>query len=167
MRWAQPTPWHLSLVAGAIYLPMLSRWMSRHGRSQVHSLGVGVGLLGCLLDLPFASIINQDYGTFKGYVAENFVAQELSCLGTAELYSWTGRAAEIEFVRQIGADIVPVEVKSGIRTRARSLSAYSAKYHPPWKIKLSARNLSIGKDGTLNLPLYLAGSVDDLRPRAS
>lgn len=123
-----------------------------------------VGLLGCMLDLPFASIINQDYGSYKGYMAENFVAQEFVASGSSELYSWRGRISEIEFLRVIDEEIVPVEVKSGIRTRARSLSVYTEKYGPPWRVKLSARSLAQRNDNTLNIPLYLAAHVDKIRP---
>src|SRR3990167_2185726 len=35
-----------------------------------------VGILGALLDLPPKAILAYDYGTYKGYFAENFVAQE-------------------------------------------------------------------------------------------
>jgi hypothetical protein len=34
------------------------------------------GLLGCMQDLPFDSILHQDYGRYRGYYAEIFVAQE-------------------------------------------------------------------------------------------
>ena len=64
------------------------------------------GLLGYMLDLPFDSILNQDYGRYKGYYAENFVAQEFigagyRGTGYPELLSWVGRNSEIEFLRVI------------------------------------------------------------------
>ena len=47
----------------------------------------------------------------------------------------------------------------------RSLSVYVEKYAPPWCVKLSARNLAQRTDSTLNIPLYLAAQVDEIRPQ--
>jgi hypothetical protein len=118
-----------------------------------------VGMLGCMLDLSFEAILNQDYGSYKGYYAENFVAQEFVASGKSPLYSWCGRESEIEFLLVKGADIIPVEVKSGIRARSKSLSAYAEKYAPRLRIKVTARNLDRRKSDYHNFPLYLAGKV--------
>ena len=120
------------------------------------------GLLGCMLDLSFDAIVNQDYGSYKGFVAENFVAQELVASGASELYSWRGRLSEIEFLQVVDGEIAPVEVKSGVQTRSRSLSVYTEKYNPSRRVKLSARNRLQGKDGMFNIPLYLAAKVDEV-----
>ncbi|MEI8139132.1 MAG: AAA family ATPase [bacterium] len=118
-----------------------------------------VGMLGCMLDLPIASILNQDYGTYKGYYAENLVAQEMTTAGHAPLYSWFGRQSEIEFLMIRESDVIPVEVKAGIRAHSRSLSAYAEKYSPPLKIKVTARNLDRTTPECHNIPLYLAGKL--------
>ncbi len=117
------------------------------------------GLLGCILNLPFDSILNQDYGQYKGYYAENFVAQEFVSDGCNELFSWVGRNSEIEFLRVINNNIVPVEVKSGSRTKAKSLSVYINKYSPNLSIKISAINLNRENKKLYNYPLYLAGKI--------
>jgi len=117
-----------------------------------------IGLLSAMLNLPFQSILKQDYGMTKGFLAENFVAQELLANGRSELYSWTERNSEIEFLIYEGENIIPVEVKSGHRTRAKSLSQYLIKYAPTKAYKLSANQFS--KSNTiLNLPLYFAGKL--------
>jgi uncharacterized protein len=116
-------------------------------------------MLGCMLDLPIDSILSQDYGTYKGYYAENFVAQELSAAGRAPLYSWCGRQSEIEFLLTRESAVIPVEVKAGIRAHSRSLSAYAEKYRPPLKIKVTARNLDRATPECHNIPLYLAGKL--------
>lgn len=118
-----------------------------------------VGMLGCMLDLPFGAILGQDYGTYKGYYAENFVAQELSAAGRAPLYSWRGRQSEIEFLLTRESGVIPVEVKAGIRAHSKSLSAYVEKYAPPLKIKVTARNLDRTTPDCHNIPLYLAGAL--------
>ncbi|NKB69670.1 MAG: AAA family ATPase [Candidatus Latescibacteria bacterium] len=125
-----------------------------------------VGLLGCMLDLSLDAIVNQEYGNYKGFVAENFVAQELAASSAAELYSWRGRLSEIEFLRVVGDGIAPVEVKSGVHTRSKSLAVYREKYGPPASLKLSALNGSKGERGILNAPLYRAGQVDQILAEA-
>ena len=118
-----------------------------------------VGLLGCMLDVQIASVLSQDFGTYKGYYAENLVAQELTAADRAPLYSWCGRQSEIEFLVVHEEGVVPVEVKSGTRAHSRSLSAYAAKYSPSLRIKVTARNLDRTVPGCHNIPLYLAGRL--------
>lgn len=119
-----------------------------------------IGLLGCLQDLEPETILRQDYGLAKGFFAENFVAQELRASHPERevpLYTWQEGEAEIEFVRSTAQGIVPIEVKAGHRTKAKSLNEFVRKYAPHLSIKISAHNLSYDKTtGRLNLPLYLA-----------
>ena len=122
------------------------------------------GLLGCMTDLSFDSILNQDYGRYKGYYAENFTAQEFvaakdSGTGPGELFSWAGKNSEIEFLKVTDNAVIPVEVKSGQRTRAKSLMVYKNKYAPPLLIKITANNLQRENTGIHNYPLYLAGKI--------
>ena len=117
-----------------------------------------IGLLGAMLDLPVSSILKQDYGMTKGYLAESFVAQEFlaNCIST--LYSWTERNSEIEFLIYEDENIIPVEVKAGHRTQAKSLQQYMMKYSPQKAYKLSARSFS-QSNAIVHLPLYLAGKI--------
>jgi len=122
-----------------------------------------VGLLGALSNLHPKTILDYDYGTYKGYFAENFVAQELICAGVKDLYTWQEGRAEIEFLHEINDDVVPIEVKAGNVTRARSLDSFINKYHPTKNVILSGQNLHIDKNNKIQrLPLYLASKIDDL-----
>jgi len=119
-----------------------------------------IGLLGCMLELPVEALVTQDYGITKGYFAENFVAQEFVSSGLSKLYAWKERNSEIEFLRLIDGEIIPVEVKSGQRTQAKSLLQYILKYAPPSAVKISAKKLNRNKDKLIeNYPLYLAGNI--------
>ena len=51
-------------------------------------------------------------------------------------YSWEQAHSEIEFIIYQGGKVIPVEVKSGSRTRAKSLAAYIARYAPAKTVKL-------------------------------
>ncbi len=119
-----------------------------------------IGLLGCMLELPPETILQQDYGITKGYFAENYVAQEFVAAGHNRLYSWAERNSEIEFLRVIDGEVVPVEVKSGTRTQAKSLKQYILKYGPEMAIKISANPLKVDDKRLIHdIPLYLAGRV--------
>jgi predicted AAA+ superfamily ATPase len=117
-----------------------------------------IGLLGAMLQIPPGVIYTDDYGSAKGYYAENLVAQQLISSGTLPLYSWTERNSEIEFVTTRDNTILPIEVKAGTRTRAKSLQQYIKKYNPEKAIILSARLPEKSLDSVVHyLPLYYAG----------
>lgn len=119
-----------------------------------------VGILGALSDLNPKTLLDYDYGSFKGFFAENFVAQALQAHGHDALYSWTENMAEIEFLQQIENAAIPIEVKSGWVTQAKSLQVFNHKYHPPFRVIMSAKPLKIDTQNQLwNIPLYLAGLI--------
>ncbi len=65
-----------------------------------------------MLGTGYREIKQQGY-EYKGYVAENYVQQEIAALGIEPSFSWRDARAEIEFI--IADDlgrIVPVEVKA-------------------------------------------------------
>jgi len=120
-----------------------------------------IGLLGAMLELPPAAIILDNYGMNKGYFMENFVTAELLNSTDSKLYSWSERNSEIEFLMNIGKYIVPVEVKSGTRTKAKSLQQYILKYNPEKAIILCGKRFSDSDKTKLEVPLYYAGELTD------
>ena len=69
--------------------------------------------------------------SYKGYVAENFVQTELRAWAGHPTYGWFAGRAEVEFLHRCrNGEVVPVEVKSGNRTRARSLRSCMDRYAP-------------------------------------
>jgi len=118
-----------------------------------------IGLLGCMANIPIRSILSQDFGSYKGFLAENYVAQELQSSGVPQLYSWKGRTSEIEFLVDVHGHIIPLEVKSGSRLhRAKSLAVYREKYDPDATIGVSAGPERISGHHH-NLPLYKVETV--------
>ena len=100
---------------------------------------------------------------YKGFIAENFFLTEYRARINSPIYSWTQERAEIEFLhRDKSGDIIPLEVKSGTRTRTRSLASYIARYRPPHAIKF-ANVHSATRDGTVSTwPLYNVQFLDNL-----
>lgn len=96
-----------------------------------------VGLLNHMLGVSYQEIKSQGF-KYKGFVAENFVQQEMAVLGMSPSYSWNDARAEIEFIAtNVNGDIIPIEVKSGKRTRAKSLQSYFQKCAPVKTLKLT------------------------------
>lgn len=125
---------------------------------------VDVGLLRRLAKIPPSVFLNKSaaFTEFKGAMAENYVLQSLSAQMDVPLRYWTGtRNAEVDFLLQYEADIIPIEVKSGINTRSRSLSIYADKFHPPVCLRYSERNL-MRQERIINIPLFMADFTTDI-----
>lgn len=117
-----------------------------------------IGILGNMSGLPPKVILDSDYGSYKGYFAENFVAQELLGHGGDSLFSWQEQRAEVEFLLEVKGQVIPIEVKSGSITKAQSLKLFSIKYKPPHEVILSGRPFHIEPKMNVHYyPLYLAG----------
>jgi len=116
-----------------------------------------VGILGAMCDLEPVTLLQQDYGSYKGYFAENYIAQALVYKDHQSLYCWMGKTAEVEFVRQIRGSLIPYEVKSGWVTQSKSLKVYNEKYQPTYRVILGAKNLNVDIEHAIHhYPLYLA-----------
>lgn len=145
-----------------IKVPIIARAelpLAAYTKENIFKLFVmDVGLLGAMVGLSPAIILDYKYGTYKGYFAENFVAQEFVAASEKRLYSWHDGNFEIEFLRVIEDQIVPVEVKAGNIVRAKSLSTFVSKYNSNYSVVMSARPLNIDSEhGLHGYPLYMAG----------
>jgi len=131
-----------------------------HAKENFFKLFVfDTGLLGALSRLPMANILRQDYGSYKGYYAENFVAQEFHALGW-QTACWREGQAEVEFLCEHEGRAIPVEVKSGQVTQSKSLASFQSKYQPPLAFLLSGK-APRGQVSTTkrHLPLYMASKL--------
>ncbi|MDT8389946.1 MAG: AAA family ATPase [Lentisphaeria bacterium] len=116
-----------------------------------------IGILGALGRLPARNILSYGYGTYKGFFAENFVAQEFQTRRRENLACWREGRAEVEFITEVDGQVIPIEVKSGWVTQAKSLNVFADKYHPPFSAVFSARNPAIESRRRKHYyPLYLA-----------
>ena len=113
-----------------------------------------VGLLRRVANLPASVLLDKtdNYKEFKGAMAENFVCCELKRIYEENIYYWTADGsgkAEVDFIVQDDACIVPIEVKAGTARHARSLGQYCKKFNPEKSILTSLDN-----DKENILPLY-------------
>ncbi len=115
-----------------------------------------VGLLGTMNKLSPKTLYDFEFGRYKGYIAENFVAQELIASGFKTLICWEGRTSEIEFLIEFENQIIPIEVKSGHVTKSKSLKIFEEKYQPQQSIIFSGKNIKISNQRSY-IPIYATG----------
>lgn len=119
-----------------------------------------VGLFRRLAGVTTEAILGEEtlFSEFNGFFVEQFVLQQLS--PRYPMYYWSSEAtAEVDFITEMHGSIVPIEVKSGVNVKAKSLRAFRDNYHPQLSVRFSLRPIEYN-NGLLNLPLYLAGLTD-------
>lgn len=73
------------------------------------------------------------------------------------------RQLQRQFVLEIDGDIIPVEVKSGVNTKSKSLQAYIQKYNPTYAIKFTGNKFGLDKQKRIyNYPLYMISNYPKL-----
>lgn len=114
-----------------------------------------IGILNRLLKTNYSSIINDELSIFKGVLAECYVATQLH-YNNVSLHYWKSKFdAEIDFLLDNDDGVIPVEVKSGDNTQAKSLKIYINEYEPNYSIKISAKDFGFNKNTKIkSVPLY-------------
>jgi len=131
-----------------------------------------VGILRRLAGLDATAVANTALisGEFRGALTENYALQALKPQFdlTPRYWSQTNPPYEVDFLVQQNSQIVPVEVKSGVSTRSKSLTKYAQLFgdEVPLRVRISEQNLSL--DGNLlNIPLPMACQATRLMQLAS
>lgn len=124
-----------------------------------------LGLLRVRSGLSAETILGETgmYARFKGAFSENYVFNELVSVNK-EPYFWrSGNTAEVDFIYEDQARLIPVEVKAADNTQAKSYKQFCKKYQPEFGFKLSEKNIAINlceQTTTCSLPLYMNWNVD-------
>lgn len=119
-----------------------------------------VGLLNTISELPVKALLdgNQFFQEFRGALTENYVFQALAPYFQNQYY-WTSQGtAEVDCVIQHAGNIIPLEVKSNVSVRSKSLNVYAEKYNPEFVLRVSMLNLK-QDENVLNTPLYLVEEI--------
>jgi hypothetical protein len=83
--------------------------------------------------------------------------QEFRAAGRDNLACWREGRAEVEFICEANGAVIPVEIKSGWVTQAKSLRVFAGKYAPPYCAVFNARNMGTDTQPERRYyPLYLA-----------
>lgn len=84
----------------------------------------------------------SNYVEFKGALAENAALQSLVTIADNMPSYWSSQSkSEVEFVVQVGTEIIPIEVKAEGNISGRSISVYNDKYAPNYRCRFSMLNL--------------------------
>ena len=119
-----------------------------------------VGLLLNLSEIKYNEVLMDEDFIFKGVITENYVAQEL-IRQFPSLYYWTSdRDAEVDFLIHNNDGIIPIEVKSGINNKSKSLNVYIEYNKPKYAIRLSTRNFGF-ENNIKSIPLYATFCIKD------
>jgi len=128
---------------------------------------VDIGIMRYLCSMP----VEIEYPTpdllkiYKGAMAEQFAGQEILVSQNGSLYYWSrpakGSSAEVDYVAVIDGAIVPVEIKSAVSGRLKSLHLMLNTYKncPKGLVFSSAPRMAVTQDGLEYLPLYWAGGA--------
>lgn len=115
-----------------------------------------VGLLSCMSQVPQNIVLDSGNQPeeFKGMLAEEYVAQQLSAAGI-QLFYWSNdrTPAELDFVIQDNSRAFPIEVKAGVNVRGKSIAQFVKENQNTKGFRFSM--LGYKDQGWLiNIPLY-------------
>jgi len=126
------------------------------------------GIFQRLLGLDISDILsNHDFSLVnKGFIAEQMAGLELlkssPVYEQSPLYYWhresAGSTAEVDYVIQQGAKIIPVEVKSGTSGKMQSLNLFIREKQSEYGIRTSLENFA-EYDKIKVYPLYAVGNI--------
>ena len=126
--------------------------------------GVDVGLLAAQLRLAARTLLdgNRVFTEFNGALAGQFAQQELRAVAGVDPYYWTAAnsRAEVDFLLELPAGAVPLEVKAEQNLRAKSLQLYRERFLPAVAVRTSLTGFR-RDDDLLNLPLFAVGKIGD------
>ena len=115
-----------------------------------------VGLLTNLSEFPIYLIKNRDAVNelMIGMLTENYVASSLKYNGLNINYWKNEFDSELDFILQSEKGlIIPLEVKSSVHTKSKSLTNYMKEYNPKYGIRISSKNFGF-KNNIKSVPLY-------------
>ena len=158
---------HRAVQTAASGIPLGAQSDDRRFKALLCDTGLCQRLLG--LDLGQELLVGDAELVNKGQLAE--LAAGLSLIAAQnpvsrpQLHYWErasrGANAEVDYVVQIGTQIIPVEVKAGTRGAMQSLRLFLAEKHIPFGVRLSLENFGRLPDVRI-LPLYASHRLASL-----
>ena len=125
-----------------------------------------VGLMSAMSKIDVRILLENNalFTEFKGSLTEQFVCQELQLLEDIDIAYWANEAparAEIDFIIQVGMQIIPLEVKSTTNLKAKSLSVYREKFQPKIEVRTSLADYK-KSDNLYDIPLYALSELEKI-----
>ena len=124
-----------------------------------------VGILGAMTRINEKILLegNEIFTEFKGSFTEQFVLTELKSNKDIPIFYWSAEkaTAEIDFVIQLGTNVIPIEVKASENLQAKSLKIFIEKYKTTKNVRTSMSNYR-KEEKLINIPLYSIGNIEKL-----
>ena len=124
-----------------------------------------VGILGAMTRIDERILLegNEIFTEFKGSFTEQFVLTELKSNKDIPIFYWSAEkaTAEIDFLIQLGTDVIPIEVKASENLQAKSLKTFIEKYQTIKNVRTSMSNYR-KEEKLINIPLYSIGNIEKI-----
>ncbi len=124
-----------------------------------------VGILGAMTRIDEKILLegNEIFTEFKGSFTEQFVLTELKSNKDIPIFYWSAEkaTAEIDFLIQLGTDVIPIEVKASENLQAKSLKTFIEKYQTTKNVRTSMSNYR-KEEKLINIPLYSIGNIEKI-----
>ena len=125
---------------------------------------VDSGLLRCKAGVSPKTIVEETalYKKFKGAFTENYVMTELLKLGMKPYFWRSGNTAELDFLIENENQLIPIEAKAEINTKAKSFRLFCKRYLPQTGFICSMKNVGdnrVEQTQTYSLPLYMLWKI--------
>ncbi len=124
-----------------------------------------VGLLGAMTRIDAKILLegNEIFTEFKGSFTEQYVLTELKSNKDIPVFYWSAEraTAELDFLVQLGVNVVPIEVKSEENLQAKSLKSFVEKYNTKVNVRTSMSDYR-KEDWLINIPLYSIGNMENI-----
>jgi len=112
-----------------------------------------VGLLTSALGISFKQIMLDEPFAYKGAIAENYVANQLTAAKIPLRYWRLPDRYEVDFLLDEEGQVAPVEVKAGSSKKSSSFNYYRKEYNPPVSYRIRQANFG-EMQGVKSIPLY-------------
>ena len=124
-----------------------------------------VGLLSAMTRIDAKILLegNEIFTEFKGSFTEQFVLTELKSNKDIPVFYWSAQraTAELDFLVQLGINVVPIEVKAEENLQAKSLKSFVEKYNTKVNVRTSMSDYR-KEDWLINIPLYSIGNIENI-----
>ena len=124
-----------------------------------------VGLLGAMTKIDEKILLegSKIFTEFKGSFTEQFVLTELKSNKDIPIFYWSAEkaTAEVDFIIQLGIDVVPIEVKAEQNLKAKSLKEFVTKYNTTKNVRTSMAEYK-KEEWLINIPLYAIGEIEEI-----
>ena len=122
-------------------------------------------LISRYVDLVRNAVATGESCTYSGAIVENVVAECMVKCGITPRYFSKNKGnskMELDFVAEIGRDLVVIEVKSGNGREAPSLSNVPSVFKVDRRVMFEDTNIRISEDGVEHYPLNAAVFMDSM-----